>query len=83
MKLYLTSGEYKSATNGSYELVVKWSGTQKEARQDRKQMKDDGAYLVDTEVIDVPTSKEALIIWLNNNGVTPAQPVESSQEEGG
>lgn len=64
MQLYLTTAEDKD-----HKPVVKWSGTQTEARNQRKEMKNLGLSFIETEAVDVPTNKTGLLTWLNANAV--------------
>lgn len=42
-----------------------WSGTQADATAARKHLKADGMRQIYTDEVDVPTSKPALLEWLN------------------
>lgn len=46
---------------------IKWSGTQVDARADRKALKEEGFGEPDTQEVDVPTDKQGLLAWLNEN----------------
>jgi hypothetical protein len=62
MKLYKTFGERPDHT-----LETKWSGTQADARADRKQLKETGKLYIETTEADIPTDKTGLLAWLNKN----------------
>ena len=46
-----------------------WSGTQADARHDRKTMHADGMHAAATVEVDLPTSKTDLLLWLNTHFV--------------
>jgi hypothetical protein len=60
MKLYRTK-----AWSGDTANECVWDGTQASATKTRKELKQRGFNDVETEDIDVPTSKPELLEWLN------------------
>lgn len=42
-----------------------WDGTQADAAKRRKALKTEGMRMIVTDEVDVPTSKSALLAWLN------------------
>lgn len=63
MKLYCTTGERKN------DLTVKWSGTAKDAKNDRFDLKQQDCNFIDTCMVDVPTDKKGLLEFLNKHEV--------------
>jgi hypothetical protein len=63
MKLYCTNGEKRS------DVATAWTASQKEARKCRNDMKDDGFDFVVTTPVEVPTTKDGLIAFLNEHQV--------------
>lgn len=70
MNLYCTKWIDDAADSGSM-FQQKWSGTQAQAKADRKTAKDQHMRNVETVEVSVPTSKAALIDWLNQKRVRP------------
>lgn len=70
MKLYCTTYIDDGAPDGQM-FAQKWNGTQADAGRTRKWAKAEGMRNVDTKEVDVPTSKAALLEWLNERGVRP------------
>lgn len=68
MQLYKTTATYVGDEGASIAAVV-WSGTQADARADRKKFKELGSKNAKTTDVNVPTSKAELISWLNDNKV--------------
>lgn len=62
MKLYQTNAYHKDEGR-----MLLWSGSQADAAKDRKTLKEDAQVISKpkTEVIDVPTNKKDLLLWLN------------------
>jgi len=60
MKLYRTSH------SADYH-VHHWDGTQADAAKRRKELKTNGCRDIETKEIDVPTDKQGLLAWLNEN----------------
>lgn len=63
MKLYYTSGEK------NLKEMVLWSGTQKDAKDDRVTMKEMGYDFVETVAVNIPTDKHSLLAFLNVNHI--------------
>lgn len=42
-----------------------WAGSTKDAAAQRKRLREEGAEILSTELVDVPTKKPDLIRWLN------------------
>lgn len=63
MRLYKTT--YVAPGEGV--TRINWSGTQADAREDRKELKSSGYDDIETEEVDVPTSKAELLEFLNEN----------------
>ena len=68
MQLYKTTATYKDDDGATISSVM-WSGTQADARGDKKSYKDLGSKDAVTTPVDVPTNKAGLLDWLNNNRV--------------
>ena len=68
MKLYITTATYRD-DDGSTIATVMWSGTQADARGDKKSLKDLGSKDAAIKPVNVPTDKAGLLDWLNNNRV--------------
>lgn len=64
MRLYKTNFIDDSAEAGRQEQAA-WSGTQADAGKDRKRLKSEGMRSIDTEEVDVPTSKQELLGFLS------------------
>ena len=77
MRLYkITSPTHDFGDGDVVKAVISWQGTQSEARKKRialeepfKGIKPKTRPTVEVEEIDVPTNKEALLGWLNENAV--------------
>lgn len=68
MKLYRTTyTDDELSTNSKEFSRSTWSGTLADAASTRKHLKADGMRQIYTDEIDVPTSKPALLEWLNIN----------------
>lgn len=63
MKLYRTDFIDDDAKDQAAQAI--WSGTQSDAAGDRKRLKTDGMREIKTTDVDVPTSKQELLAWLN------------------
>lgn len=68
MKLYRTKG-----TDDEGQVKYRWDGTQADAGKQRKDMKQEGFTDVETDDVDVPTSKAELLAWLNENCNQPGE----------
>lgn len=66
MKLYQT--KYYDATQDAASCS-EWQGTQASAAGARRQLKAEGMSDIETVEVDVPTNKDALIAFLNDNKV--------------
>lgn len=58
---------YKTTYVAAGENRIRWSGTQADARNDRKDLKEQDCDNIETEEVDVPTSKAELLEFLNEN----------------
>lgn len=67
MQFYKTTGW--AEIEGENIPTVLWSGTQADARADKKKLEGDGLKRVETEPVDVPTDKPSLLQFLNDNHV--------------
>lgn len=77
MRLYkITSPRHDFGDGDVVTSIVSWQGTQSEARKKRIQLEEPFKGIkpktrptVEVEEVDVPTNKEALLSWLNENAV--------------
>lgn len=68
MKLYKTTGEVDKSEDGTApETRVSWQGSLTEASKARTALKKEGAHKPVSLETDVPTTKDALLEWLNKN----------------
>jgi hypothetical protein len=65
MNLYKTFATHKNDDGISVE-VVSWQGSLTEASKARSAAKKEG-HKAETQTVNVPTSKDTLLIWLNKN----------------
>lgn len=63
MKLYRT----RFVSEETEDTLCEWDGTQLSARQRRQELKSGGKGEIATEEVEVPTRKEELLVWLNDN----------------
>ena len=68
MKLYKTTG-MQPISEGRYDKFVSWQGSQTEASKARTALRSQGCKRdnVTSQEMDVPTTKDALLEWLNKN----------------
>ena len=66
MRFYYTSGTRK--IDGNTHTSGVWSGSQASAATDRKTFRAEGTKDADTVEVDVPTSKDGLLKFLNLSG---------------
>lgn len=69
MRLYKTVGLSEQDTGDASSWITKWDGTQADAAARRKEFKANELGKIKTEEVDVPTSKQELLAWLNAHAV--------------